>query len=640
MQFAALSVAFTGLKAISTVTQHLVKLKKLSNLPIEIEEDTFYLIHTVHSLKPSLELAILLHTRHITCNYVSSSISLARRVLVECETFLDSIDVSIDNETDNDDTDSDSDSLTDDSSDDYDGYDDNDDSNDNENSVKLTKRQQQEFEQEYAHYSPKGKDKNNKNGKNTTKNGKNNAMRNARKQAKLAKKQKKQQKMIEYLSAPAQRDRLGLLLRRLQLVCQSLNLGVSSCQFIFPLNCNIFNFPFVFNENGFNIAMQYIRYLEMNRKLNYGKRGKLLVCTGNLHLWHYPSTMRRPSTNNMNENNKQSKNDSMQDIAASMILEEQGHYKCVVSIDEITSKAYLTISSVQDDSKHETESVRGGTGVNTGSENEIEYYEDISDNNNDNDGDGDDGDDGDDKESKTIDDNDSVTSMPQANGIQTTSSNGQSYKMELSMKRFCKWKRFDGIYNNYNQSKDKCYKYKYKYKWEENLPENSLLYMWHFDNQSYVLEFETLDKLYLKNIPNVISCEVFEFIIALLLVRSDGDNNNLSCALDRQPIENVKCKVKQLLKFSLNSNDNNGANITYMNKANSDPTTPMRNNKKHPTKISSRQIQSDPIRKYQRKSGSIKTKTNTKTKSKTKEKGDTADGQLDETTKKLEKLAL
>ena len=180
MDYLTFSVAFTGFKAVSAVVNSFTKLKNLSDLPSEIQEDTFYLIHSIESIKPALELAILLHARQITAVHVSSAISLARKVLVECEAFIDSI-TSIDPDSDDDDTSSES---------------------EDENQMDEFTKQRR------------------------------------------ARRARHRQKIVEYLSAPSQRDRLALLLRRLQLVLQALNLGITSASLVFPRDLTIHQLPF------------------------------------------------------------------------------------------------------------------------------------------------------------------------------------------------------------------------------------------------------------------------------------------------------------------------------------------------------------------------------------------------------------
>eukprot|EP01084_Bolivina_argentea_P187353 322742_1 len=413
MDYLTLSVAYTGLKAVSAVVSNFQKLKKLSDLPTEIQEDTFYLIHTVESIKPALELAILLHSRQLTAIHVSSAISLARKVLVECDTFIESISfINDDNETDDN---SDNDST---------------DSNSNTN----------------CDY-----------------NSDNNNIKN-------------RQEIIEYLSAPSQRDRLALLLRRLTLVLQALNLGITCATFIFPKQQTIYQFPFKFEYKSFQIALHLIRKMEMNRKFNTNNKREIWVLTGNLHLFIMPSSKFKP------------------------ILKRLYHAKCVLNLEGKKRKldgknvfaAFMTVYDIEK-----------GNYINDSDENEEK---------NDN-----------------------------SDGI-----NKKCYRMELDFLDFEKFRRYDPIY-----TKDMC-EYNYNEENEDDIRNNVLCYQWIYEKKRFILEFEPLDKFNLKNIEQPISCEVFEFLISLLIIRSTylESNSKTKNVIDNPSILDQFVSTKDMIKMS------------------------------------------------------------------------------------------
>ena len=443
MEYLTLSVAYTGLKAVSAVVSNFQKLKKLSDLPTEIQEDTFYLIHTVESIKPALELAILLHSRQITCLHVSSSISLARKVLVECESFIESIKFIKDYES----------SLSS-NDDDYES-----DDNDQE-------QEEQDDDDDDDEENEQQKEQN-------------------------------RQEIIEYLSAPSQRDRLALLLRRLQLVLQALNLGITSASFIFPKQITIYQFPFKFDYDAFQIALELIRKMEMNRKFNTINKRELWVLTGNLHGFIIPSTKKR-------HDNKRCE-DSM--------LTRLCHTKCVLSLQQKRRKldgksvfaAFMTLYNIE--------------------------QTDINDDEN---GDNDDNQDNEDNQ----DEKNEIDFM-----------NKKCYKMELDFLEFEKFRRFDPIYTkNLNENADIVYDEER----DEDIRNIALCYQWVFKKHKFVLEFESLDKFHLKNVSLPISSEVFEFLIALLIIRSTylESNSKKKNVINNPSIMDQFVSTKDLIKLS------------------------------------------------------------------------------------------
>ena len=421
MDYLTLSVAYTGFKAVSAVVSNFQKLKKLSGLPLEIQEDTFYLIHTVESIKPALELAILLHSRQLTAIHVSSSISLARKVMVECDAFIESI------------------SFIKDGYDSFDEYetdnDDNDDDDDDE-------------DEEY--------------------------------QKELEEKAKNRQEIIEYLSAPSQRDRLALLLRRLQLVLQALNLGITSASFLFPKQITIYQFPFKFEYSSFQIALDIIRKMEMNREFNTRNKREIWCLTGNLHSFIIPSTK---------------KNEII--ICDEPILTRLCHTKCVLSLEQKKRKldgksvygAFMTLYN-------------------------IEQQQDMNEN---------------DEEKND-----------------TNFMNQEYHKMELDFLEYVNFKRFDPIYTKQLNENEMVYDE------DEDVRNTSLCYQWIYNKHKYVLEFEPLDKFNLKNISKPISCEVFEFLISLLIIRSTylESNSKKKNVINNPSILDQFVSVKDMINLS------------------------------------------------------------------------------------------
>ena len=90
MDYLTLSVAYTGFKAVSAAVSNFQKLKKLSGLPLEVQEDTLFDSYCRIN-QTSIRISHLLHARQLTAVHVTSSISLARKVLVECDAFIESI---------------------------------------------------------------------------------------------------------------------------------------------------------------------------------------------------------------------------------------------------------------------------------------------------------------------------------------------------------------------------------------------------------------------------------------------------------------------------------------------------------------------------------------------------------------------
>ena len=440
MDYLTFSVAYTGLKAVSAVVQNFAKLKKLSDLPSEIQEDTFYLIHTVHSIKPALELAMLLHARHITAVHVSSPISLARKVLVECDAFIDSIG-SIDGDSDDD-----ASSLSD-------HHDDSDDS---------------DF----------GGDE----------------------QWSNAQRARNRQEVIDYLSAPSQRDRLALLLRRLQLVLQALNLGLHSAAFIVPRHVTIHQLPFTFNVDAFQIALDLIRRMEMDRKFNTKKRREIWTSTGNLHLFIIPSTKQRRGKR----------------IGAGTdrpILTRLCDTKCVLSLEPKTRKldgkrvfaAFMTLHSM------EQPVLSGDTEDGHSGRSDDEEQEER-------------------KEKE----------REKEEGLDRS-----RYRMELACFEFKRFRRFDPIYTKGVGEGEMLMDDE-----NEDVRDRALCHQWTFQGQSYILEFESLDKFHLGNVEQPISCEVFEFMIALLVERSTflESNSKTKCVVENPSVLDQFVSVQDMVK--------------------------------------------------------------------------------------------
>eukprot|EP01083_Nonionella_stella_P145448 455806_1 len=405
MDYLTLSVAYTGLKAVSAVVSNFSKLKKLSDLPAEVKDDTFYLIHTVTSIKPALELAILLQSRQITAIHVSSAISLARKVLVECETFIESISFI------DDDDDSDHDSE-----DDYD---------DNTNDVSSASDSNCAITDD--------------------------------------EKLKNKQEIISYLSAPAQRDKLALLLRRLALVLQALNLGITASSFIFPKHITIYQFPFQFEYQSFQIALDLVRKMEMNRKFNTPNKREIWVLTGHLHTLMIPSSRSQP------------------------ILTRLCHTKAVLSLEQkkrkldgqIVYAGFMTLSDIEQNTDNECKN--------------------------------------------------------------------KCYKMELDFLEFEKFKRFDPVYTKNLKHLDKMVLYD-----EDDIRNIALCYQWTYKGQRFILEFEPLDSFNLQNISHPISCEVFEFLIALLVIRSTylESNSKTKHVLNNPSVLDQFVSTREMIQLS------------------------------------------------------------------------------------------
>ena len=440
MDYLTFSVAFTGFKAVSAVVNSFTKLKNLSDLPSEIQEDTFYLIHSIESIKPALELAILLHARQITAVHVSSAISLARKVLVECEAFIDSI-TSIDPDSDDDDT------------------------------------------------SSESEDEN---------------------QERRARRARHRQKIVEYLSAPSQRDRLALLLRRLQLVLQALNLGITSASLVFPRHLTIHQLPFTFNVDAFQIALDVIRKMEMNRKFNTNHHRAVWAMTGNLHLFIIPSTQRA---------SRKRRNDP--------VLTRLCHSKCVLSLEPKARKldgknvfaAFMTL--------HSTES------------------EDLNDSN---ESDNDSSDDSDAESNGQIVMDLVVGSRPShSQNEEKEEIDRKQYRMELDFLDFIRFRRFDPIYTKNTGEEEVLLDGD-----TEDIRDCALCYQWTFRGESYILEFESLDKFHLRNLEHPISSEVFECLVALLLVRSTflESNSKTKRVVDNPSVLDQFVSVQDMVKMT------------------------------------------------------------------------------------------
>ena len=260
--------------------------------------------------------------------------------------------------------------------------------------------------------------------------------------------------------------------------------------------------------------------MEMNRKFNTTNRRELWVLTGNLHSFIIPSTKKRSK---------------MKDV---QILTRLCHTRCVLSLEQKRRKldgkivygAFMTLYNIEQDM---------------------------------NDDDDDDG--------YTDNDNNENSNDNEEQKYESNFMNEEYHQMELDFLEFVNFKRFDPIYTKQLNENDII---KYDEDNDDDIRNTAFCYQWIFNKHKFVLEFEPLDKFNLKNISSPISCEVFEFLISLLIIRSTylESNSKEKNVINNPSILDQFVSTQDMIKLSkkyLRFNEStNCENLTPNQKAN------------------------------------------------------------------------